>query len=192
MPTVVTCTGSHRSMKVYIPKHQSMRFNNAKVQLIGGLPDDWEGKMDKIYKLCSRTPNYNNLSKQYELDFRDRGRLGLRIQRSVKNFQLTYEENGRQTILQLGKVDKSKYIMDFRYPLAGYQALCIAFHLSVVQPLNTLVSTENCNFLGIPAQWSSIGGRFCYRVIRQRALGWDSKILLLKFELCTLNFPIGM
>ncbi|XP_071725350.1 tubby-like protein 4 [Rutidosis leptorrhynchoides] len=60
MPTVVTCTGSHRSMKV---------------RLIGGLPDDWEGKMDKIYKLSSRTPSYNNLSKQYELDFRD-GEIG--------------------------------------------------------------------------------------------------------------------
>lgn len=31
------------------------------------------------------------ISKQYELDFRDRGRAGLRIQSSVKNFQLTLE-----------------------------------------------------------------------------------------------------
>lgn len=31
------------------------------------------------------------MSKQYELDFRDRGRAGLGIQSSVKNFQLTLE-----------------------------------------------------------------------------------------------------
>ena len=33
----------------------------------------------------------NQISRQYELDFRDRGRAGLRIQSSVKNFQLTLE-----------------------------------------------------------------------------------------------------
>lgn len=31
------------------------------------------------------------ISKQYELDYRDRGRGGLKIQSSVKNFQLTLE-----------------------------------------------------------------------------------------------------
>ncbi|KAM7273570.1 hypothetical protein ACFE04_028234 [Oxalis oulophora] len=54
-----------------------MNFNNAKVQYINGLPENWEGKTNKVYKLRSRTPHYNNLSKQYELDFKDRGRNGL-------------------------------------------------------------------------------------------------------------------
>ncbi|EOY26154.1 hypothetical protein QUC31_011952 [Theobroma cacao] len=126
MPTIVTWTGNYRSMKVYIPKHQSMQMKNVtQMQHISGLPKDWEGKMDKIHKLFSRIPRYNNMLKKYELDFRDRGRAGLRIQSSVKNFQLTFEENGRQTILQLGRVDRYKYVMDFRYPLTGYQAFCI-------------------------------------------------------------------
>ncbi|XP_022716569.1 tubby-like protein 8 [Durio zibethinus] len=126
MPTISTWTGSYRSMKAYIPKHQSMQLKNVtQMQHISGLPKDWEGKMDKIHKLCSRVPRYNNMLKQYELDFRDRGRAGLRIQISVKNFQLSLEENGRQTILQLGRVDRYKYVMDFRYPLTGYQAFCI-------------------------------------------------------------------
>ncbi|XP_065868053.1 tubby-like protein 8 [Euphorbia lathyris] len=128
VPTVVTCTGSYRSMRVFIPKHHSMQFkNNAQIQHINGLPKDWMGKMDKVHKLFSRTPHYNNISRQYELDYRDRdrGRAGLKIERSVKNFQLKLEENGKQTILQLGKVGKSKFVMDFRYPLSGYQAFCI-------------------------------------------------------------------
>lgn len=125
-PTIATWTGSYRSMRAYVPKHQSMQLKNTTLmQHVNGLARDWEGKMDKVHKLCSRTPRYNNMSKQYELDFRDRGRAGLRIQSSVKNFQLTLEENGKQTILQLGRVGKSKFVMDFRYPLTGYQAFCI-------------------------------------------------------------------
>lgn len=125
-PTIATWTGSYRIMRAYVPKHQSMQLKNTTLmQHINGLARDWEGKMDKVHKLCSRTPRYNNMSKQYELDFRDRGRAGLGIQSSVKNFQLTLEENGKQTILQLGRVGKSKFVMDFRYPLTGYQAFCI-------------------------------------------------------------------
>ncbi|KAJ6428239.1 hypothetical protein OIU84_023621 [Salix udensis] len=129
MPTIATWTGSYRSMRAYVPRYQSMQLKNTTLmQHVNGLARDWngqEGKMDKVHKLCSRTPRYNNMSKQYELDFRDRGRAGLRIQSSVKNFQLTMEENGKQTILQLGRVGKKKFVMDFRYPLTGYQAFCI-------------------------------------------------------------------
>lgn len=89
------------------------------VQHIQGLPKDWEEKVDKVHQLFSRVPHYNKVRllkvyllnfrksinllsddwfllllqnlKQYELDYRDRGRAGLRIQSSVKNFQLTLE-----------------------------------------------------------------------------------------------------
>ncbi|KAK2976599.1 hypothetical protein RJ640_021401 [Escallonia rubra] len=126
MPTIATCTGSHRIMKAWIPKHQSMQLKNTtQIQHISGLPKDWEENMDKAHQLFSKVPHYNNISKQYELDFRERGRTaGHKIQSSVKNFQLTLE-NGRQTIIQLGRVGKSQYIMDYRYPLTGYQAFCI-------------------------------------------------------------------
>ncbi|KAK7245402.1 hypothetical protein RIF29_40244 [Crotalaria pallida] len=94
-------------------------------QHIRGLPMDWEGKLDKVHQLFSRAPLYNKISKQFELDFRDKGRAELKIQTSIKNFQLTLEENGRQTVLQLGRVGKSKFVMDYRYPFTGYQAFCI-------------------------------------------------------------------
>ncbi|KAF7843173.1 tubby-like protein 8 [Senna tora] len=126
IPTVATCTGSCRGMRAYIPKHQSMSLKNTtQVKHIKGLPMDWEGKLDKVHQLFSRVPLYNKISKQFELDFRDKGRAELRIQRSVKNFQLTLGENGRQTILQLGRVGKSQFVMDYRYPLTGYQAFCL-------------------------------------------------------------------
>ncbi|KAF5739016.1 Tubby like protein 8 isoform 1 [Tripterygium wilfordii] len=116
MPTIATWTGSHRNMTVYVPKQQSMQLKNAtQTQHVGRLPEDWQSRVERVHKLFSRIPQYNSGSKQYELDFRDRGRAGLRVQRSVKNFQLTLEENGKQTILQLGRVDKTKFVMDFRY-----------------------------------------------------------------------------
>ncbi|XP_031111421.1 tubby-like protein 4 [Ipomoea triloba] len=58
-------------------------------------PDGFNG--GTLYSL------YTYISKQYELDFRDRGRPDLKIQSS---------KNGRQTILQLGRVGKAKYICD--------------------------------------------------------------------------------
>ncbi|BAT91438.1 hypothetical protein LR48_Vigan05g227500 [Vigna angularis] len=126
IPTITTCTGSHRSMRAYVPKHQCMPLKNTnQVQHIKGLPMNWEGKLDKVHQLFSKAPLYNKISKQYELDFRDKGKAGLKIQRSVKNFQLTLEENGSQTILQLGRAGKSKFVMDYRYPLTGYQAFCM-------------------------------------------------------------------
>ncbi|XP_010268475.1 PREDICTED: tubby-like protein 8 [Nelumbo nucifera] len=125
-PTVTTLTGSYRSMRAWIPKHQSMQLKNtSQIQHISGLHKDWQGKLNKVHQLFSRVPHYNSISKRYELDFRERGRTGLKIQSSVKNFQLTMEENGKQSILQLGRVGKSKYVLDYRYPLTGYQAFCI-------------------------------------------------------------------
>ncbi|XP_031131594.1 tubby-like protein 8 [Ipomoea triloba] len=126
MATVATWSGSYRRIKAWIPKHQSMLLKStAQIQHINGMPIDWKEQMDKVHQLFSRVPHFNKISKQYELDFRDRGRPGLKIQSSVKNFQLTMEKNGRQTILQLGRVGKAKYVMDYRYPMTGYQAFCI-------------------------------------------------------------------
>ena len=143
VPTIASCTGTHRTIKAYIPKntnqvtfifnnmidnHTHIVFNNnnnkigVQVQHIKGLPMNWEGKMDKVHQLVSRDPLYNKVggeevslsfivsqpcilifihlysilflhqsTKQFELDYRDKGRPGLGIQRSVKNFQLTLE-----------------------------------------------------------------------------------------------------
>ncbi|KAK3152301.1 hypothetical protein QOZ80_2BG0157020 [Eleusine coracana subsp. coracana] len=128
-PTITTLTGSFRSIRAWIPKNQSMQLkanNSAQIQHITGLPKDWQEKKSRADQLCSRAPFYNHITKRYELDFRERaGRMGYKVQTSVKNFQMTLEENGRQTVLQLGRVGKSKYIVDFRYPLTGYQAFCI-------------------------------------------------------------------
>ncbi|XP_057791509.1 tubby-like protein 8 [Salvia miltiorrhiza] len=126
MSTVSTWSGNYRSMKAWIPKHQSMQLKNTnQIQHMNGLPTEWEGSKDRVHNLFSKVPIYNKFTRQYELDFRDRGRAGLKIQSSVKNFQLTMEKNGKQSILQLGRVGKSKYVMDYRYPLSGYQAFCM-------------------------------------------------------------------
>lgn len=130
-PTIATWTGRHRRLRAWIskPQPQLMQSKNTtnQVQNMKGFPSEWEGKMDQdqVYHLLSRVPHYNKISKQYELDFREKVRAGLRIQSSVKNFQLTMEGNGGQTILQLGRLGKSKFVLDYRHPLTGYQAFCI-------------------------------------------------------------------
>uniref|UniRef100_A0A7C9AS35 Tubby C-terminal domain-containing protein n=1 Tax=Opuntia streptacantha TaxID=393608 RepID=A0A7C9AS35_OPUST len=126
-PTISSWTGRYRSIRAWIPKHQPLQLKNTtnQVQNVKGLPLEWEEQKDQVHLLLSRVPKYNKISKQYELDFREKVRSGLQIQRSVKNFQLTMEGNGRQTILQLGRVGKSKYVLDYKHPLSGYQAFCI-------------------------------------------------------------------
>ncbi|CAN8293143.1 unnamed protein product [Cochlearia groenlandica] len=125
-PTIATWTGSYRRMRALLPKQQPMQKNNNKqVQQVSKPPHDWLENKEKVQKLTSRIPHYNRISKQRELDFRDRERTGLKIQSSVKNFQLTLTDNPRQTILQMGRVDRAKYVIDFRYPFSGYQAFCI-------------------------------------------------------------------
>ncbi|XP_074269511.1 tubby-like protein 8 [Silene latifolia] len=123
-PTIRTWTGSYRSMRAWIPKQQQpLQSKNTNTQQMKGLPLEWDG--NQVQLLHSKVPYYNKSSKQYELDFREKVKAGLKIQSSVKNFQLTMEENGRQTILQLCRIGKSKYILDYRHPLTGYQAFCI-------------------------------------------------------------------
>ncbi|CAA6672233.1 unnamed protein product [Spirodela intermedia] len=127
VPTITTLTGSFRNMKAWIPKQHSMQLKNTtQVHHVNGFPGDFQEKSGNSHQLHSRAPRYNNISKRYELDFRERGgRPSPRIQSSVKNFQLTLDEKGRQSILQLGRIGKMKFLMEYRYPLTGYQAFCI-------------------------------------------------------------------
>ncbi|KAG9152422.1 hypothetical protein Leryth_015826 [Lithospermum erythrorhizon] len=78
-PTVATLAGSYRSMKAWIPKHQSMQLKStAQIQHINGLPDDWEEKVDRVHQLFSKVPQYNkvlhfdiflhNISLTHEMD----------------------------------------------------------------------------------------------------------------------------
>ncbi|WVZ77633.1 hypothetical protein U9M48_025479, partial [Paspalum notatum var. saurae] len=94
-PTITTLTGSFRCMRAWIPKNQSMQLktnNSAQIQHVSGLSKDWQEKKSRADQLCSRTPFYNHMTKRYELDFRERaGRMGYKVQTSVKNFQMTME-----------------------------------------------------------------------------------------------------
>ncbi|KAH9613303.1 hypothetical protein KSS87_012386 [Heliosperma pusillum] len=153
-PTIRTWTGSYRSMRAWIPKQRQpllSKNTNTQIQHMKGLPLEWDDNQvqllhsnvpyynkiqhmkglplewddNQVQLLHSNVPYYNKASKQYELDFREKVKAGLKIQSSVKNFQLTMEGNGRQTILQLCRIGKSKYVLDYRHPLTGYQAFCI-------------------------------------------------------------------
>ncbi|KAG0498379.1 hypothetical protein HPP92_003070 [Vanilla planifolia] len=133
--TITTLTGSFRSMRACIPKEKSTQLKVTNVvpyrfQHNSCFPKDWEERKKKTSEqLFTRKPNYNPVAKRYELDFGERdGRTGYKIQTSVKNFQLTLGDKGRQTILQFGRIGKSRFLMDYRYPLSGYQAfsICLA------------------------------------------------------------------
>ncbi|CAN6449872.1 unnamed protein product [Victoria cruziana] len=126
-PTITTLIGSFRRMQAFVPKSRSKHVKNyLQVCSSSGLSRNWEENKSKVHQLFSKIPHYNNSSKQHELDFRERSRTDISIQASVKNFQLTMKENGGgQTVLLLGKIGKSKYLMDYGYPLTGYQAFAI-------------------------------------------------------------------
>lgn len=127
-PTVTTLTGTFRVMRVYIPKYQSMQITPSNYREKNSLAPDWEENANNVHQLCSRKPHYNKVTRRYELDFRDRAKRTSKIKTSAKNLQLTMNENGKQAILMLGKVGKSKYVMEYRFPFTAYQAfsICLA------------------------------------------------------------------
>ncbi|XP_024532708.1 tubby-like protein 4 [Selaginella moellendorffii] len=127
-PTVTTLTGDSRKLKAFIPKYQSIQTNGSSIQFNFGLGKDWEENMSNVKELVSKTPCYNNILKRYELDFRESSKMGAKIKTSVKNFQLTVEDQGKQAVLLLGKLSKSTYVMEYRFPLTGFQAfgICLA------------------------------------------------------------------
>ncbi|KAL9242120.1 hypothetical protein vseg_016152 [Gypsophila vaccaria] len=132
-PTICTWTGSYRSIKAWIQKKLpplQLKNTNSQVQHMKGLPLDWNGSGAQL--LLSKVPYHNKNTKQYELDFKEKVKAGLTIQSSVKNFQLTMEGNEHQILLQLGRIGKSKYVLDYRHPLTGYQAFCIC--LAAIDP----------------------------------------------------------
>lgn len=125
-PTITTLTGTFRVMRVCIPKYQSMQLTSSTQHERNGLSHNWEENVGNAHLLCSRRPYYNKTTRRYELDYRDRAKRSSKIKTSAKNVQLTMEENGKQAILLLGKVGKSKYVLEYRFPLTGYQAFCIS------------------------------------------------------------------
>ncbi len=73
------------------------------------------------FKLVNKQPEYDNLRKQYLLDFKKRVNLA-----SVNNFQIVFENDVNTVIMQVGKAEKNYYICDYTYPLNAFQAFSIA------------------------------------------------------------------
>eukprot|EP00250_Pteridium_aquilinum_P009988 c19071_g1_i1 orf=163-1491(-) len=124
-PTVSSLTGTYRVMRASIPKYQSMQITPFTHREKNGLAPDWEEHATNVHTLCSCKPLYNKVTRCYELDFRDRAKRACKIKTSAKNMLLTMNENGKQAILMFGKLGKSKYLMEYRFPLTAYQAFSI-------------------------------------------------------------------
>ncbi|MCO5562150.1 hypothetical protein L7F22_039687 [Adiantum nelumboides] len=124
-PTVSSLTGTYRVMRVFIPKYQSTQITPFIHREKFGLAPDWEEHPFNVHTLYSRKPEYNKVTRCYELDFRDRTKRSSKIKPSAKNMLLTMNENGKQAILIFGKVGKSKYLLEYRFPLTAYQAFSI-------------------------------------------------------------------
>nr|CAB3445834.1 unnamed protein product [Digitaria exilis] len=112
-----------------VAQNQDGIFCTSDKNFLGTVGSNLVGSKYQIWDQGNRVDELKSNSKRLLGVVAERaGRMGYKVQTSVKNFQMTMEENGRQTVLQLGRVGKSKYIMDFRYPLTGYQAfsICLA------------------------------------------------------------------
>ncbi|KAH7331054.1 hypothetical protein KP509_20G013400 [Ceratopteris richardii] len=124
-PTVSSLTGTYRVLRAFIPMYQSTQisplFHREKV----GLAPDWKERLGNVYTLYSRKPHYNKITRCYELDFRERAKRSLKIMTSANNMLLTMNENGKQAVLIFAKVGKSKYLVEYRFPLTAYQAFGI-------------------------------------------------------------------
>jgi tubby-related protein 1 len=77
-------------------------------------------KKERLIYLHNKRPKWDEQAQGHVLNFH--GRV---TKSSVKNFQMTSDITGDQTILQFGRVDNNKFTMDFAYPLNPLQAFGI-------------------------------------------------------------------
>lgn len=71
--------------------------------------------------LRNKDPSWNEQLRAYVLNFQGRVKMA-----SVKNFQLVDQENPHKVLMQFGKVDTNRFIVDFQFPVCGLQAFAIA------------------------------------------------------------------
>lgn len=74
---------------------------------------------DDLFTLTSKDPAYANGC--YRLNFN--GRVSTP---SIKNFQMTPQDDDRQIYVQFGKVSDNRFHLDFRAPITPFQAFCMA------------------------------------------------------------------
>merc|ERR1711871_238356 len=78
------------------------------------------GDTSKLITGTNKRPKWDEHAGGHVLNFHGRVTLS-----SVKNFQLTSDATGEDTVLQFGRVDKDKFTMDVSYPLSPLQAFAI-------------------------------------------------------------------
>ena len=99
-----------------------------------GIPTIWRSEVEKdmlygkykakdfkeLVVLYNKQPAWNEDTQAYVLNFKQRVTMP-----SVKNFQLIHPEQPDYIILQFGKVGKTKFTMDYQYPLSPFQAFAL-------------------------------------------------------------------
>jgi len=79
------------------------------------------GDKENLISLRNKDPKWSAEARAYVLDFNNRVSIS-----SVKNFQLVNPSQDAETIvLQIGRVGKNAFSMDFPYPLSPLQAMAI-------------------------------------------------------------------
>jgi hypothetical protein len=73
------------------------------------------------HDMASKKPDYDPITKTYRLDFRGRASMP-----STNNMQIADESNNRDVALQLGKMDKHEYALDYSYPFCVLSAFGVA------------------------------------------------------------------
>ncbi|EPZ35386.1 Tubby domain-containing protein [Rozella allomycis CSF55] len=80
-----------------------------------------ENQLDDILTLYNKSPQWNEETQSYVLNFNGRVTMA-----SVKNFQVVHKNDLDYVVLQFGRVSPDVFTMDFQYPLNALQAFGIA------------------------------------------------------------------
>ncbi|RZR81985.1 hypothetical protein BHM03_00008316 [Ensete ventricosum] len=104
LPTITTITGHYRSLRAWIPKYQSMQLKNSNAtQVNSTIILAWFlANLALVHKISQFI-----CSEDYSCSY------------------IVEQEKGRQTILQLGKIGKSKYVMDYRQVIPLFKAFIL-------------------------------------------------------------------
>ena len=113
-----------RKMKVIVPAlkdddtHRRWRPTSDEESMVAEYKRNPDS--NEFVVLTNKEPTWNEQLRSYQLNFH--GRV---TKPSVKNFQLCDVRQPNRVVLQFGKVEDSKFNLDFQYPLTCFQAFAI-------------------------------------------------------------------
>jgi hypothetical protein len=104
---LITTNPKPKEMEIRVRNHEKADQENPKSKTT-------------YFDMVSKTPEYDKAARVYKLNFKGRASMA-----STNNFQIVDPLNEQEVLLQMGKIGKKEYILDFTFPFSPLTAFSV-------------------------------------------------------------------